>query len=83
MYPKKSVSEEICIRKFLMDMDTIWLLSIPNHPFSYYPSISDIIRKYLIRYYPTTYPKKISLCVFNYIFFANITNLTNFIYYLC
>jgi hypothetical protein len=66
-----SVSKEIRIliriRKILTDMD-IWLLPIRNRPFSYYPSISDIIRRYLIRFYPNTYPKKISLCVFNYIF---------------
>jgi hypothetical protein len=33
----------ICIRKFLTDMDTVWLLAIHNRPFNYYPSISDII----------------------------------------
>jgi hypothetical protein len=30
----------------------VWLLHIRNRPFSYYLSISDIIRRYLIRYYP-------------------------------
>jgi hypothetical protein len=63
-----SVSEEIRIRKFLTDMNMIWLLSIRNHPFSIYPPISDIIRRYPIQFYPNTYPKKISLCIFNYIF---------------
>jgi hypothetical protein len=63
----------IRIRKILTDMDTVWLLPIRNRPFSYYPSISDIIRRYPIRYYPILseyLSEKISLCVFNYIFFC-------------
>jgi hypothetical protein len=38
----------IRIRKILTDMDTIWLLYIRNRLFSYYLSISDIIRRFSI-----------------------------------
>ena len=67
---KKNYMIFICIWKTLTDKDIVWLLYICIRPFSYYPSISVIIWRYPIRFYPNTYPKK-SHYIF-YIFFACI-----------
>jgi hypothetical protein len=51
-----------------MDIDTIWLLPIRLAIIRQYPTLSESIRSDIIRFYPNTYPKKILLCIFNYIF---------------
>jgi hypothetical protein len=55
---------QIRIQNSFTDVDTVRPLPIRIRPFSYYSSISDIIWKYPIRYYPNKYPK-----YFYYIFF--------------
>jgi hypothetical protein len=59
-----SVSGDIHIWNSFTDADMVRPLPIRIRPFSFYSSISDIIRRYPIRFYPNMYPK-----YFYYIFF--------------